>query len=47
MYIPERVSDDEQSYILLVCVPEDFIAFCFDHVTIRKNQILAIEGFLA
>ena len=44
---PKRVTNDKQRYVLLVRVPENLIAFSFDHVAISENQLLPVELFLA
>jgi hypothetical protein len=43
---PEGIAHDEQRYVLLMCVVEDFVTLCFDHVTIGEDEGFTVEYFL-
>ena len=42
----KRVPDDKESDVLIVGVSQDLVAFRFDHVTISKDEGLAVKLFL-
>lgn len=46
-HAPKWVADNEKGDILVVRISQDFIALCFDHVTIRKDQVFSVISFLA
>lgn len=42
----ERIANDEKRNILGVSISQDLVTFCLDHVTVGKNEGLAIELLL-
>jgi len=43
---PERISNDQERHVDLVCVLQDRIRISLDHLTRSENDFLAVEGFL-
>lgn len=46
-HVPEGITHYKQGNVLLVRIPQNFVTFGFDHVTISKDELLSVEFFLA
>ena len=46
MHGPEGIADDKKGDVEGVCVAEDVLGGCLDHVTIGEDEISAVERFL-
>lgn len=44
--LPERVSDNEQGDVFLVCIAQDLVALRLDHVAVSEDQFFPVECFL-
>lgn len=46
LHSPERIADDEEGDVKGVGVGQDVVRLGLDHVTVRNDDLLAIECFL-
>lgn len=46
-HVPEGITHYKQGNVLLVRIPQNFVAFSFNHVTIREDELLSVKFFLA